>query len=161
MVAVLDTGVYGAHRDLDSQIVTGGLHLCHRVDPDGHGTHVAGIVAAEHVQKTSANPNPANQDTAGVAPDATILPIRVLGRAGCDASMGPTEAVAAAVNAGARVINMSLIWGTGHRSPRDQNVGGIPIESDKHQDTFEAALRAASMLGVVSVAAAGNCGMRA
>ncbi|MDE0498532.1 MAG: leucine-rich repeat domain-containing protein [Acidimicrobiaceae bacterium] len=152
-VAVLDTGVYGAHRDLDSRIVTGGLGLCHRVDPDGHGTHVAGIVAAESESATSVR-----QDTAGVAPEAMILPIRVLERDGCDASMGPTEAVASAVNAGARVINMSLIWGTGHQSRDDQNVGGIGIERDEHPDTFETALRAASMLGAVSVAAAGNCG---
>ncbi len=153
IVAVLDTGVDEQHPDLDDRIVTGGLEECHRRDPDGHGTHVAGIVAAEHH-----DPPATNQHVAGVAPGAQILPLRVLERAGCDPAMQATEAVAAAVNNGARVINMSLIWSSGHRSEDDQNVGGIPIDRDVTSDTFELALRAASMLGVVSVAAAGNCG---
>ena len=150
-VAVLDTGVDSSHPDLDDQIVTGGLTACHRVDFHGHGTHVAGIVAAEHDRR----PGAVNDYAAG---DASVLPVRVLERDTCEAGMGPTEAVAVAVNHGARVINMSLIWSSGERSDEDQQVGGIPIDSDVTSDTFELALRAASMLGVVSVAAAGNCG---
>ena len=102
-----------------------------------------------------------NGHVAGVAPAASVLSVRVLERDTCDAAIGPTEAVAVAVNNGARVINMSLIWGSGEQSDEDQQVGGLPIDRDVASDTFELAVRAASMLGVVSVAAAGNCGSNA
>lgn len=158
IVAVLDTGVDITHPDFteneddplvantNSRIVGG--RGCHVIDDDGHGTQMAGIIAAElgggHV--------------AGVAPDAKILPLRAIRRSGCSATpapLTPPEAVAAAVNGGARVINMS-IRDTGLHDQGDVTVGGIGIPS---RDTWELTLRAAAMLGVVAVASAGNCGV--
>src|SRR5438034_9843575 len=49
-VAILDTGVDASHNDLDANIVTGNSQLAGttwNTDPNGHGTAMAGIVAAE------------------------------------------------------------------------------------------------------------------
>ena len=73
VVAVIDTGVDGTHRDLDDNLITREGDMCHRTDSFGHGTHVAGIVAAERN----------GQDVVGVAPQARILPIRLLLRGAC------------------------------------------------------------------------------
>ncbi len=151
-VAVLDTGVDVRHPDLDDNAAAAGLAGCHVVDATGHGTHVAGIVAAEHH-----DPPATNQDVAGVAPDAEILSLRVLKRDTCTISPAPVTppvAVARAVNDGARIVNMSLS-GSARQDTDDLEAGGIAIPST---DTYELVLRAASMLGVVVVAAAGNCG---
>ena len=156
-VAVLDTGVTSTHPDLFGRVVTGGLDACHRRDPNGHGTHVAGIVAADN----------GDGYVAGVAPDAEILSVRVLERAVCEPSITATAAVAAAVNAGARVINMSFKWPLCERDTG--TVGGLPIEAvkecdpdmydpDDADDSFELALRAGSMLGVVAITSVGNDG---
>ena len=150
-VAVLDTGVDVRHPDLANQLASGSPGGCHSKDPDGHGTHVAGIVAAE-----AGN----GMHTAGVAPDARILPLRVLERGSCTNSSAalapllPPAAIAVAVNRGARVINMSLS-GTREHDMGGLEAGGIEIPE---ANTYELVLRAASMLGVVTVVAAGNCG---
>ena len=156
-VAVLDTGVTFTHPDLFGRVSIGGLDACHRRDPNGHGTHVAGIVAADN----------GDGYVAGVAPDAEILSVRVLERAACEPSITATAAVAAAVNAGARVINMSFKWPLCERETG--TVGGVPIEAVKEcdpdmydsgdaDDSFELALRAGSMLGVVAITSVGNDG---
>jgi len=156
-VAVLDTGVTSTHPDLFGRVGTGGLDACHRRDRNGHGTHVAGIVAADNDDR----------HVAGVAPAAEILSVRVLDQIGCEPSMTATAAVAAAVNAGARVINMSFKWPLCERDTG--TVGGIPIEAvdecdpdmydpDDADDSFELALRAGSMLGVVAITSVGNDG---
>ncbi len=160
IVAVLDTGVDITHPDFTEneggpsaddthERVVDGVG-CHIVDDNGHGTQMAGIIAAElgggHV--------------AGVAPQARILPLRTLDRTSCTdtaerlAPMMPPVAIAEAVNDGARVINMSF-RGSARRDASGIEVGGVGIPSN---DTYELALRAATMLGVVAVAAAGNCG---
>ena len=136
VVAVIDTGVDGGHRDLDKNIESS-VDACHRTDINSHGTHVAGIVAAERNSK----------DVAGVAPEAKIVPIRLLAGA-CVGSA--TAAVDLAMEKGADVINMSFRRGR----------PGAPYQSelDNGQDTFEAVLRAAMMRDVVPVTSAGNCG---
>ena len=162
IVAVIDTGVDITHPDFtENETAPPVTHLriegsrgCHAQDNRGHGTRMAGIIAAElgggHV--------------AGVAPSAKILPLRyshsVTGA--CDETsarlvpLTATEAVARAVNEGARVINMSFRW---HAEREPTEVGGVPIvPGGAGLDTFGLALRAASMLGVVPVASAGNCG---
>ena len=155
VVAVVDTGVDITHPDLDDNIAPDNPGGCHAQDNHGHGTRMAGIIAAElgggHV--------------AGVAPKAHILPLRyshgVTGTCSeTSARLVPltaTAAVARAVNEGARVINMSFWWPD--REQESTEVGGVPIEpSAAGRDTFELALRAAAMLGVVAVTSAGNCG---
>jgi len=72
-VSVIDTGVNAKHIDLKSAVLSGFNTSSmfgttrNTADLDGHGTHVAGIIAA------AAN----NQGGVGVAPKAKILPIRV------------------------------------------------------------------------------------
>ncbi len=160
-VAVFDTGVDATHPDLADRVVAGGLDACHRVDSHSHGTHVAGIIAAREGNGAQFT------GTAGLAPSARILPVQILHAADCEPSMTATAAVAAAVNAGARVINMSFKWKL--CEDEDSTIGGIPAEAEDTcdpdvydsgdaDDSFELALRAASMLGVVAITSVGNDG---
>ena len=113
-IAVVDSGVDVDHEDLAANVVpgvacrgTGGdAARCEGSpdDDDGHGTHVAGIAAAVDGNRVG---------IAGVAPDASILPVKVLFRACPDCgSTGSAPDVAAAVrwatDQGADVINLSL-----------------------------------------------------
>ncbi|MEB3197423.1 MAG: S8 family serine peptidase [Candidatus Sericytochromatia bacterium] len=132
-VAVLDTGVDQRHPDLQGQIVAGSDLVDGDRDPQdqqGHGTHVAGTIAARLNNGVG---------VAGVAPQAKILAIRVLDAQGSGAMSDIADGVLAAVDAGARVINLSL--------------GG---SSDGQ--TLRAAIERAQQAGVLVVAAAGNEG---
>lgn len=68
-VYVIDTGVYAAHDELALRIaqgrntIEGALNPADTNDCNGHGTHVAGTIAGR---------------TLGVAPDATVIPVKVL-----------------------------------------------------------------------------------
>jgi serine protease len=112
------------------------LDLGSAADPDrpfstprfGHGTFVASVIAAT-VDNGLAG--------IGVAPRVTILPVRVLDVDGFGTSSDVAEGIRFAVDAGARVLNLSL--------------GGTGIA----QVTREALQHAADR-GVVVVAAAGN-----
>jgi hypothetical protein len=141
IVAVIDTGVDGSNVDLKERVIDTG-HICHRRVASGHGTHVAGIVAAER-----GNLGP----VIGVAPEARILPIKVPFVNGTPLdpdchNLVPTltAAITMAVNEGADVINMSFRW---------------PLEEDDEgQDTVELAVRAATMDDIIVVTSGGNCG---
>jgi len=113
-VAVIDTGVMGSHRDLipaladgRARVLTGTSFLGGsaengtpgNVDPNGHGTHVAGIIAAAKDNGIGG---------AGVAPEAQILPVRVLNAAGSGWGSDIAAAIRWAHDQGADVINMSL-----------------------------------------------------
>lgn len=113
-IAVIDSGVAAGHEDLRANLDpgiacndTGGdPDRCSgpATDEDGHGTHVAGIAAAVAGNATG---------VAGVAPDARILPVKVLHEPcdGCPVT-GNAPDVAAAIRwaaaRGADVINLSL-----------------------------------------------------
>ena len=116
-IAIVDSGVDLAHPDLKDKVIGhvncvgsgGDVSKCvdGGQDDNGHGTHVAGIAAAETNNA---------QGVAGVAPDASILDVKVLSQncdpvMGCDAT-GTTDDVAAgiryAADHGAAVINLSL-----------------------------------------------------
>lgn len=130
-VAILDTGIRQIHEDLgakvvDSQDFTGsntGIN-----DIYGHGTHVAGIVAA-------ATDN--GQGVAGVCPNCALLNGKVLNDSGSGAYSWISNGITWAVGKGAKVINLSL--------------GG----SAKSR-TLESAVNYAWKNGVIVVAAAGN-----
>lgn len=99
-------------------------------DEHGNGTHVAGTIA----QSTDNG-----LGVAGVAPGASIMPLRVLDRSGAGTWGAIAAAIRWAADHGAHVINMSL--GGGSRSL-----------------TIERAIAYAHERGVVVVAAAGNTG---
>lgn len=103
-VAVLDTGIDFAHSDAPARIDTANDYDF--VDGDsvaqdtyGHGTHVAGIIAA-------ATNN--GRGVAGLAPGVVILPVRVLGTDGLGGSAGVAQGIRWAADHGADIINMSL-----------------------------------------------------
>lgn len=99
-IAVVDTGVDFAHEDLAGKLLAGRSFVDEPVqDSNGHGTHVAGIAAA-------ATDN--GRGIAGVAPEAKILPVRVLAGDGGGTSSGVANGVRWAADQGATVINLSL-----------------------------------------------------
>jgi subtilisin family serine protease len=100
---VLDTGVWYFHPDLRANIdfnagatfVPGTPDF---LDDNGHGTHVAGIIAA------------ADNDwgTIGVAPNATLIPVKVLAADGIGRFSWFLAGVVHAVRQDADIINLSL-----------------------------------------------------
>ncbi len=69
------------------------------MDDDGHGTHVAGIIAA--------NTNN-GQGIAGVCPECTILPLKTHDSDGEETFSDVSTAIRYAVEQGAQIINMSF-----------------------------------------------------
>ncbi len=173
VVAVIDTG-YRPHADLDSKILPGydfigdtfvandgngrdsdasdpgdwvAANECGGGNPASdsswHGTHVAGTVAAESNNGSG---------VAGVAWDATILPVRVLGKCG-----GYTSDIAD-----------GIIWSSGG------SVSGVPANANPAQvlnlslggggscaSTTQSAINTARANGSTVVVAAGNSGANA
>lgn len=142
-VAVLDTGLNPNGPDGIGCIAAGGYDFANMdadpFDGDGHGTHVSGTIA-----QTTDN----GEGVAGLAPDACILPVKVLGDNGSGSFADIADGIAYVANQGgsprAQVINMSL--GT------DARYG---YTNDRVIDT---ALDLAEQQGVVVIAAAGNDG---
>jgi serine protease len=146
IVAVLDTGVAYANRgrfrrspDFSRyEFVKGYDFIAHSPYPNdhnGHGTFVAGTIAEStnnHFGLT------------GLAYGVRLMPVRVLNSQGEGDASTIAEGVRFAVNHGARVINLSLEFGT------EVTASDIP-------ELIEA-LRYANRRGVVVVAAAGNEG---
>jgi hypothetical protein len=99
-VAVLDTGIQQGAAGLQGRIdsgwatsfVSGGNAL---VDPEGHGTHVAGIIAAV-ASGTSTRPG------------VSILPVQVADAQGSTSAQAVASGIRYAVSRGAKVINLSL-----------------------------------------------------
>jgi serine protease len=141
-IAVVDTGVDLQHPDLSSKLVSGtdfvaGKTDCPRgpQDENGHGTHVAGIAAA--VTNNGIG-------VAGVAPDAKIMPVRVLDAEGSGDSETIVKGIRYAADHGADVINLSL--------------GELPVvgQLEPINEDIEAAVDHAWDRGSLVVAAAGN-----
>ncbi|PWR11247.1 type VII secretion-associated serine protease mycosin [Micromonospora acroterricola] len=103
-VAVVDSGVDANHPDLAGQVLPGqdlvGPDGGAGPDPVGHGTTVAGLIAGRKDDK---------RGVVGLAPDARILPVRVLDDQNrYDDALIVARGVRWAVDNGARVINLSL-----------------------------------------------------
>lgn len=135
-VAVIDSGV-----DVKNPQLTPAVDVSHSVDlvdpkgngttdPVGHGTEVAGIIAARPVSSTG---------FVGLAPQATIISIRQAGEDGTGTIPHLIKALHDAVAAGAKVINIS-----------QDAPAGTP--------ELQAAIAAAVHSDVVVIASAGNDG---
>jgi subtilisin family serine protease len=102
-VAVVDTGVDAAHEDLAGTVLPGWDAIAGAPGGDsdvyGHGTHVAGILAA-----VAGN----GVGIIGAAAGVRILPVRVLDDAGQGWSSTIAEGIRWAADHGADVINLSL-----------------------------------------------------
>ena len=138
VVALMDSGI-AAHPDLPSGKVIARVDLANDgapgLDPAGHGTHLAGIIAGH------------GTEFRGVAPDARLVDIRVLDQSG----VGTLRSVVAGFewlldNRGAlgiRVLNLSF---------------GTTQTSSYHADLLAALAESAWFAGITVVAAAGNDG---
>jgi|GEM_PF-5183701 len=133
-IAVIDSGICANHPDLQGRILPGYDFVDDDSDPTdvfGHGCGVAGVIAA--------NSNN-GQGIAGVAPNAMIMPLRVLDANGQGSYSNIANAIIYAVDNGADIINLSLA------GPSSSAI-------------LEAAVAYAVDSGVVVIAAAGNFGM--
>src|SRR5690606_13302582 len=76
------------------------VNMSHQVvDHTGHGTHIAGVIAASHSQGS----------IMGVAPNVKLLPLNFIGKGGSGDVFGAISAMKYAAIRGAKVINAS--WG--------------------------------------------------
>jgi subtilisin family serine protease len=138
-VAVIDTGIDADHPDLAANIA-GGVNYVGKgwwkpADPskwndgNGHGTHVAGIIAA------------LGNDigVVGVAPEASLYAVRVLGNSGS----GYVSDIVAA-----------LEWAI----LNDMDICNMSLGTDTDVESLEEACDAAAASGLLLVAAAGNDG---
>lgn len=135
VVAVIDTGIDAEHPDLTGRVLPGadftGTAANGQVDTsaDSHGTSVAGVIAADAASGRSA-------DMAGLAPQASLLPIRVTAGGAVQPAL-VAQGISYAATHGARVINISL--GTSIDNPEIRDAIGYAVSHD-----------------IVVVAAAGN-----
>ena len=149
-IAVIDTGVDLRQSDLQANLLPGATFLgcgprsCGKGDwssgpvnrraaRSAHGTHVAGIAAAVRNNRVG---------IVGVAPQAKILPIKVIDDKG-GSTIDIARGIRHAVSRGAKVLNLSL---------GAQPVLGQFAAGDDLRDAVEFAGKA----GVLVVAAAGN-----
>jgi subtilisin family serine protease len=133
VVALLDTGVDAQQPDLSGKLVAGYDYVNNDQDPsddNGHGTAVAGIVAANSDNHIG---------VAGYCWACRLMPVKVLGSDGTGFASGLAQGIVWATDHGARVLNLSL---------------GGPVEDA----TLAAAAQYAWLHGVLVVAAAGNEG---
>ena len=155
VVAVVDSGVDYTHSDLDQSIWRNTDEIANNgidddgngyiddvrgwdfvggdrnpMDVDGHGTHVAGTVAAERN----------GTGITGVAYGAQIMPVRVLGADGSGSIRDVAQGIRYAADNGADVINLSL-------------------GSEFYTPVLENAMRYATQQGAILVSASGNSGL--
>ena len=134
VVAVVDTGVDGSHPDLQGALVPGWNFVAgnaNTTDDHGHGTAVAGVIAARSNNRTGG---------AGICWRCLVMPIKALDAKGSGDDTRIAAGIAWATDHGAHVINLSL-GGPGASAP------------------LANAMSYASSKGVIVVAAAGNAGV--
>lgn len=127
-IAVIDSGINSKHPDLS---VAGGASMIDNTSPftdgAGHGTHVAGVIAA--LNNTIG--------VVGAAPDAEIYSVKVLASSGAGTLEDVLEGIQWAIDQDMDIINLSLT-------------------TDFNIPELEALLKKANELGIIVVAAAGN-----
>ncbi|WP_051338727.1 type VII secretion-associated serine protease mycosin [Streptomyces flavidovirens] len=149
-VAVLDTGVDGSHPDLEGRVLAGKDFIGFGAGKGDrawarHGTAMAGIIAGH-------GNGPGRADgVVGIAPEAKILPVRVILEGGDPARKRArttrgnalAQGIRWAADHGADVINLSL---------------GDDSKSAHPEPAEDAAVQYALAKGAVVVASAGNSG---
>jgi serine protease len=136
VVAVVDTGVDLTHPDLTANLLPGYDFIDGDDTPQdsaGHGTHVAGLVAAKGA-------------VSGTAPEASILPVRVL-----EGTSGGS----------AFTVAQGILWAAGLSTPANPNpaqVINLSLGSSDYSEAIAAAVQQALAKGVIVVAATGNSG---
>lgn len=156
VVAVIDTGVTRVPDLQQTEFVTGYDFVNNRTqatDDVGHGTHVAGTIA----QSTNNN-----YGVAGVAYQAKIMPIKVLGTGGGTVA-DIAEGIRFAADNGAQVINMSLGGGGESKLMEeainyayDKGVVIIAAAGNANQNASSYPARYPKVIGVSALDAAGN-----
>ena len=154
VVAVLDSGTNTEHVDLKDHLWSGYVDTNNDGTPDtyvngwnfdggnsditdefGHGTHCAGIVCGDG---TSGN-------TTGIAPDASLMTVKIINRVGGGSVSQMLSGVQFAVENGADVLSMSLGF---------KNSQLTTAQKEEIRKAFDNVLSA----GVIVCAAAGNDG---
>jgi thermitase len=137
-VAVVDSGVDMGHPDLVDRLRDDGADFVDGdddpSDENGHGTNVAGIIAA-----TLDNA----EGVAGLAPGVQILPVRVMNNRGYGTDRAIARGIRFAADRGANVINLSL-------------GATLMVGTDTESEVVEDAIRYAQERGALVVVAAGN-----
>jgi len=130
-VAVIDTGVDVSHPDLEANLAEAGwvLECQNIVDDNGHGTHVAGTIAA------------VDNDigVVGVAPKATIYAVKAFNKSGRGNISNVIDAINWCIERNVQVINMSFGF-------------------KNNSKALERAIKEAYNRNIVLVAASGNSG---
>jgi len=156
-VAILDTGFDLDHVDLAPNINLGlsmnfvaGETLSYALpDPFSHGSHVAGIVAAADNAF----------GTIGVAPEAELVLVKVLGDAGSGTFEDVISGIVYAANVDADIINMSLGLAVNRHGFFDPETGEKLADANEVAELLVALGRAttyAYQQGTTVIAAAGN-----
>ncbi len=141
-VAIIDTGIDYFHPDLADNYVLGYDFANNDWDPlddHGHGTHVAGTIAALDDGPNYGGANTTGVSVVGVGPQVSLYIGKALDRNGTGRTSDLVAALDAAARYGIDVVNMSL---------------GSLFSSA----TLKSACAAANSAGVLLVAAAGNEG---
>lgn len=135
VVAVVDTGV-NAHPDLAGRVLDGKNYITTGAAPrddHGHGTHCAGTVAG----------NGTNGTQTGVAPNATIVAVKVLSASGSGAWAN-------------LYLGMEELIGTQNIKVLSMSLGGKPDAATR--DRLRLACQNVIAAGIIPVIAAGNSG---
>jgi serine protease AprX len=155
---VIDSGVQGNLADFRTSATNSASRVVETVvtnpyattagDPYGHGTHVAGIIAGNSLNRPTTDPN--YEKYIGIAPNANLISIK----AGDDQG-----------NATALDVIYGLQFAVDHKADYNIRVVNLSLESATAQsymtDPLDAAVESAWKSGIVVVAAAGNRGTAA
>jgi len=137
-VAVVDSGVDMHHPDLVGRLRNDGRDFVagddDPSDENGHGTNVAGIIAA-----TIDN----SEGGTGLAPGVKILPVRVMNAKGAGTDSSIARGIRFAADKGAQVINLSL-------------GATLTIDADTVSEQVTSAISYAQEKGSLVIVAAGN-----